>query len=650
MKRKIAPTSCQALGDAGPEANGRFQPGFVPRKMCTWMESQGFCQRGNDCSFAHSFEELGAVVGGGRPHDAEGWASAGEMLAPQGPASPQGRSFPGFAPWKMCTWMESTGFCQKGDACSFAHSAAELTPREVEVKMEQQETGAGRFRPGFVPRKMCTYMETKGFCQKGASCTFAHSAEELLADAGNAGPPADLPVEAQDDLAAFQEAVKQEAGPGRFRPGFVPRKMCTYMETKGYCQKGENCTFAHSAEELFGDSGNDGPPADLPVEAQDDLAAFQESFKQEAGPGRFRPGFVPRKMCTYMETKGYCQKGENCTFAHSAEELFGDSGNDGAPVDFPAEAQDELAAVEEAIAQAGPQRFPFGFVPRRMCNFMETQGYCAKGDNCTFAHSAEELLADGGNGGIDAGIADTFEVRTLRTPHSEASNQPAGAGPRSFENNFKPACLCKMWVQHPSMCNRGVDCTFAHGLAEMSGELGVHLQKLFATGLLGRLREERAPAPALALALHSGKGGLAKGGFAGGGKAGPMGPMGPMGAMGGMGGMGGMGAMGAMGAMGDQGKGKGKGLNLFATRSFERQPVRMCTYWLQSPEKCLKGDVCTFAHGIHELTPESAAGCPVSRFLHTGFTPTALCKNLTFQGECLKGAKCTFAHSPEEMM
>ena len=32
-----------------------------------------------------------------------------------------------------------------------------------------------------------TYMETKGFCQKGASCTFAHSAEELLADAGNAG-------------------------------------------------------------------------------------------------------------------------------------------------------------------------------------------------------------------------------------------------------------------------------------------------------------------------------------------------------------------------------------------------------------------------------------------------------------------------------
>ena len=56
------------------------------------------------------------------------------------------------------------------------------------------------------------------------------------------------------------------------------------------------------------------------------------------------------------------------------------------------------------------------------------------------------------------------------------------------------------------------------GAKQADGRMGEReLLSLELPGLLGRLREERAPAPALALALHSGKGGLAKGGFAGGG-------------------------------------------------------------------------------------------------------------------------------------
>ena len=66
---------------------------------------------------------------------------------------------------------------------------------------------------------------------------------------------------------------------------------------------------------------------------------------------------------------------------------------------------------------------------------METQGYCAKGDNCTFAHSAEELLADGGNGGISAQLRSgfsewrSFPVPSWRSLFSMLRGQKKYAGP-----------------------------------------------------------------------------------------------------------------------------------------------------------------------------------------------------------------------------
>ena len=113
-----------------------------------------------------------------------------------------------------------------------------------------------------------------------------------------------------------------------------------------------------------------------------------------------------------------------------------------------------------------PSRFQNGFAPTKMCaaaslgppfthrgTFMAYQGTCDRGDACTFAHSQSELkgaqLAEGGS---------TLAPR-------KGSRWPCRglAGPRKFENNFRPAILCRMWVQHPSYCKEGDACTFAHG-------------------------------------------------------------------------------------------------------------------------------------------------------------------------------------------
>eukprot|EP00434_Breviolum_minutum_P033358 symbB.v1.2.029517.t1/scaffold3162.1/size62156/1 len=79
-------------------------------------------------------------------------------------------------------------------------------------------------------------------------------------------------------------------------------------------------------------------------------------------------------------------------------------------------------------------------------------------------------------------------------------------------------------------------------------------------------------------------------------------------------------------------------------------PTKLCTFWLQSPDACLKGDACTFAHGKAELNPSSLPmNEGVSRFLHTGFKPKVMCKYIAETGDCQKGLLCTFAHSAEEM-
>eukprot|EP00434_Breviolum_minutum_P042943 symbB.v1.2.038248.t1/scaffold5893.1/size22692/3 len=345
-------------------------------------------------------------------------------------------------PWAwhfLALQIEHAAKTQRAASCFIELLAISALPLELpkQSRMKRKEAPASlwqagvgsqtRFRPGFVPRKMCSYIESTGYCQKGDECTFAHSPEEL--QNGNAGVK-------QAPTAYWEEAVYSDeaatgSGPSRFRPGFVPRKFCSYIELHGYCEKGDECTFAHSPEEL--QNGNAGVKQ-APT-AYWEEAVYSDEAATGSGPSRFRPGFVPRKMCSYIESTGYCQKGDECTFAHSPEELQnGNAGVEQAPADINEEkfgkgkgkgdrTVDEVPVVdllqdeqdvklEEAVSDS---RFPPGFIPRRMCSIFQSQGHC----NLT--------------------------------------------GPRTFENDFRPGVLCKLWIKHPSLCASGDACTFAHG-------------------------------------------------------------------------------------------------------------------------------------------------------------------------------------------
>ncbi|CAE7240340.1 unnamed protein product [Symbiodinium necroappetens] len=62
----------------------------------------------------------------------------------------------------------------------------------------------------------------------------------------------------------------------------------------------------------------------------------------------------------------------------------------GGPIFMPPQAQ---AQVLQPTVQV-PRRFPGHFMPHRLCNHWNLQGWCKKAETCTFAHGIEELHPD----------------------------------------------------------------------------------------------------------------------------------------------------------------------------------------------------------------------------------------------------------------
>mmetsp|Transcript_67145 Transcript_67145/g.148975 ORF Transcript_67145/g.148975 Transcript_67145/m.148975 type:complete len:332 (-) Transcript_67145:33-1028(-) len=326
---------------------------------------------------------------------------------------------------------------------------------------------------------------------------------------------------------------------------------------------------------------------------------------------------------------------------------------------------------EMAETKAG--RFPAGFAPRKFCTWMQNQSFCQKGDACTFAHTAEELAPESGGASRPTDEAVNGEPIVqieASMPAAVQDSQNAVSStlaPRMFEGNFKPSCLCKMWIQHPTYCAHGDSCTFAHGVAELSQDLHVVLENIAATGLLGAKTANELGAFS---AVDFGWGKMGKSRY----KVGSPGTSG----------QGGKADAGLAAAVytGARQPLKGKGVAVsrrtsgsslsengfslsssqFETRfsATDFKPNKICTYWLQDPSTCTKGDMCSFAHGVLELIlgagyrrhlhPQAIANCGINRFTHTGFKPRVMCRNVGTDTGCLKGLLCSFTHSAEEML
>ncbi|KAF4711836.1 hypothetical protein FOZ62_027345 [Perkinsus olseni] len=108
----------------------------------------------------------------------------------------------------------------------------------------------------------------------------------------------------------------------RYLSQFYKTKLCKY-HLDGYCNRGDNCTHAHSVSEL---------------ECQPDLSKA--------------------RMCRTLLQKGHCDV-TNCAYAH------------------------DLETVKSSNA----------FFRTKMCDFAK-RGFCKLGTKCRYAHSEEEIIKD----------------------------------------------------------------------------------------------------------------------------------------------------------------------------------------------------------------------------------------------------------------
>jgi len=120
----------------------------------------------------------------------------------------------------------------------------------------------------------------------------------------------------------------------------------------GICNKGNNCPYAHDAEELRG-----------------------------------TPNLERTKLCEELIRTGRCLN-KKCTYAHSKDEL-----------------------------RATP-----GFLKTKMCKFF-IEGHCVLGPACRYAHSNAELRVSGNNGGTNGGPSSIAVLGISGTAKSSGESQ-----------------------------------------------------------------------------------------------------------------------------------------------------------------------------------------------------------------------------------
>lgn len=145
----------------------------------------------------------------------------------------------------------------------------------------------------------------------------------------------------------------------RFQDSFRPMRLCKHFIVAGVCAQSEQCSFAHSYEELHPSSPDMPKASDLVLQGSlGDQVPVGSLANDQAGLPDLR---LKRKkeLCGRFQ-RGYCTLGKVCAFAHGEE---------------------ELNSVGLAVC---------GKVKTQLCRNWEA-GRCAYGANCNNAHGDAEL-------------------------------------------------------------------------------------------------------------------------------------------------------------------------------------------------------------------------------------------------------------------
>merc|ERR1719154_456536 len=432
----------------------------------------------------------------------------------------------------LCRHWVSKGQCDLGSSCKFAHSTQDLAQPNTDRTKTQ----------------LCSKFSSTGFCQYGDSCNFAHGEAELRAHNSTS-----------------------------MQPGNYKTKMCKTFLSGGPCPSGAQCHYAHGTRELR----NMFKPTPSMSQGQRHAGGLGVHGGWGVAPN------VKTVLCKNWADGSECSYGDSCTFAHGEEQIQGSKEQriiarnplykttickQFAEAEFCeladdchfAHGEDELRTLRAALHA----------YKTTVCRNWKT-GTCTRGNPCQFAHGEQELSGAEGLAG------------------SAAVSAPGKVGPQ-----YKTS-LCKQWSEGES-CQYGSDCLFAHGPADLRAFTVPESEQLYKTVLCKNWEAEGKCQWGEQCKWAHGKEDLQTGG---------------------------------------QPRGHGHPKTPSSSWNSQHKTV-LCTKWAEG--SCQYGARCMFAHGQAELR---TGGRQVTLTITSPQYKTVLCQ----QAGCQFGESCTFAHSQAEL-
>jgi len=395
-------------------------------------------------------------------------------------------------------WQEGT--CRNGTTCTWAHGEHELgAPAPLEGAKPQ------------VKRTLCRFW-MEGKCRDGHHCTWAHGGRQIgtpvlepLAVSLNPGLPPLVHENAQevppgprledDQVNQVQQAWQNVEMALSDVNNLARRQTCKFW-LDGRCRNGDRCDWAH---------GDDGLAAMAPMlqqqlhqlqqQLQPQLPQLQQLQQQQMLPQQqqqmlpLRPrveetllprplwkgsvdlGAAPEAQIPRPLWKGTAttEMGPPLDASAMSRPLWNGSSEFSAGTLLPPLEDSHLLAIAEQQLQESASNYKG--LKRTVCKFWQ-QGLCERGDACTFLHGEQDIHPNLINGnGVGTGIAapvplPTEAERICPLDPPAFIEAPLGAITSLNGGMTVKRTVCRFWQQ--GLCERGEDCTFAHG----EGEIG----------------------------------------------------------------------------------------------------------------------------------------------------------------------------------
>jgi len=334
--------------------------------MCTNMMKEGKCAHSSNYKFAHTAAELRTPGGG----FANGPGMPAGMPGITGPAVAATGSqimihgTDGKIKYKtsMCTVFMEQGFCPRGEACGFAHSANQLM--EAQARDPKYKTA------------ICEVWKANGSCDRGSNCIYAHGQSDLR-------QKSQMPMQNMSPMTTAYPPQYSGVSPMASQQMQNPKyktSMCIVFAKNGFCPKMAACNFAHGPQELRGGAQST-PQSNMMGQTS------MMGMSNASGAGNYKT-----QLCKNVTEKGHCTFGDNCQYAHSSVELrpkmatpgMGGMGHMGGM---------NMAGMA-GMGATNMLKRKRDLIKTVLCTKFSAYGECQFGDNCNFAHGPEELASN----------------------------------------------------------------------------------------------------------------------------------------------------------------------------------------------------------------------------------------------------------------